>query len=407
MRFYLRSIQTACGVFTVLAVSAGLLAQGPQIYLEQPLPVEVLPAVEPQRAALPLINEPALATPPAATANADGEVVRERFPNGRLHVERQVVQDAEQNYINHGPWRMWDEQGRALAEGIYRYNEREGVWTRIYRARDVKMLTLPPFQQSQPPFISQATFHNGQLDGVWVIFDAGKHKLCEWEFRAGRRHGKSVWWYPDGRKMREINYADGTIDGQLLEWDATGKQVTSDYFKEGRRLAKKTEYYRNRQKRAEGSIIYPQLVLELADDWWSGTLATYRREGQAEKHGTWVTWHANGQKSLQGQFTNGLPDGDFVWWHENGQRSLQASYSQGKKDGVWTWWHPNGQKSIQGEYANSAPASSWTWWQEDGRVAKRSNFTGTEEGEMIAMPDVSEGELNAPSAFKPLDRNYQ
>jgi hypothetical protein len=30
------------------------------------------------------------------------EVIRERFPNGSIRIEREVTQDADGNYINHG-----------------------------------------------------------------------------------------------------------------------------------------------------------------------------------------------------------------------------------------------------------------------------------------------------------------
>src|SRR4029079_13842394 len=38
------------------------------------------------------------------------EVIQERYPNRSVKVERQVTQDTDGNYINHGAWTMWDEK---------------------------------------------------------------------------------------------------------------------------------------------------------------------------------------------------------------------------------------------------------------------------------------------------------
>ncbi|MGI9429654.1 MAG: hypothetical protein ACR2NM_13415, partial [Bythopirellula sp.] len=45
------------------------------------------------------------------------EVFVERFPEGSIKVEREVTLDPEGNYVNHGPWRMWSQAGKLIAEG--------------------------------------------------------------------------------------------------------------------------------------------------------------------------------------------------------------------------------------------------------------------------------------------------
>jgi antitoxin component YwqK of YwqJK toxin-antitoxin module len=338
--------------------------------------------------------------------NVDSEVVRERYANRRVKVERQVVQDTDQNYINHGSWKMWDEQGHPVASGQYRYSQRHGHWTRFYRTREVKVLTLPPFDQGRPPFVSQAEFKDGQLDGVWVVFDADQRKLCEWHFAEGRRHGQSSWWYASGRKMRQINYENGSVHGELLEWNPQGQLVTKDRYEDGRRLATKTEHYADQHKRSEGTVLYPRLILEKPDQWWTFELATYRQDGEPEKHGQWISWYQNGQRKLQGQYEHDVPVGQFTWWHVNGQKSLQAHYRDGEQHGTWTWWHANGLKSIQGEYVAGNPVQQWLWWEEDGKVARRADFT-ERGGDVMTTPLVAEEADNSPRAAKHVERHIQ
>lgn len=347
--------------------------------------------------------------PPSAQAVVDGltdaiedtsvpssEVVTERYENRKVKTEREVVQDQDQNYINHGKWKTYDRKGNVIIEGRYKYAEMDGVWTRLYYTRETELLNKAPFNQGQLPLVSQANFKDGKVHGKWVIFDSMKRRLCEWEFTDGKRDGRSTWWYSSGLKMREITYKDGTIDGELNEWDRNGKQVTKDLYVNGSRLATKTENFANRTKRAEGTVLYPKLVLDAPDNWLDCTLATYTQEGEPVKHGVWTSWFQNGQKKLEGRYEQDVPTGQFTWWHENGQRSLVANYREGKKNGNWTWWHENGLKSIQGVYANDSPVSNWLWWQESGKVAQRADFNDPKQRHILAMP--SKDGQNVPSA---------
>lgn len=352
--------------------------------------------------------------PPAARAVVDGltsalesgpaepvaELVTERYENRKIRTEREVVQDAEQNYINHGKYKTYDVKGNVTVEGRYKYNEMHGVWTRLYYTRENDLLNKAPFNQGQLPLVSQANFKDGQLHGKWVIYDALKRRLCEWEFNNGKRDGQSTWWYANGMKMREISYRKGTIDGELNEWNRTAKQVTKDVYRDGSRLATKTEYYPNRTKKSEGPVLYPKLVLETPDNWIDCTLASYSQSGDPVKHGVWTAWYANGQKKQEGEYKEDTSTGQFVWWHENGQKSLLATYRNGKKHGKWTWWHDNGLKSISGEYAADTPAGKWLWWKDTGKVAQRADFDDPNQRQILAMPHTGNEAANIPSASR-------
>lgn len=350
--------------------------------------------------------------PPAAQAVVDGlssiidsdsviqpEKVTERYENRKIKTEREVVQDAEQNYINHGKYKTYDPRGNVIVEGRYKYNEMDGVWTRIYYTRENELLNKAPFNQGQLPLVSQANFEDGKLNGKWVIYDALKRRLCEWEFTDGKRNGQSTWWYTNGLKMREISYRNGTIDGELNEWNRNSKQVTRDVYKDGSHLNAKTEYYPNRTKKAEGTVLYPKLVLETPDNWLECTLAAYSQSGEPVKQGVWTTWYTNGQKEREGRYENDEPSGELIWWHDNGQKSLVANYRDGKRHGTWTWWHDNGLKSIQGEYAYDKPVSNWLWWKETGKVAQRADFDDPNQRNVLAMPGGGDAVIT-PSAAR-------
>ena len=317
----------------------------------------------------------------------DVEVVRERYPNRTIKIEREVTQDSQGNYINHGMWKMWDGKGTLISEGRFKQGEREGTWNRWYRGSEADLLSKAPYQQFAAPFVSQGSFKNGKLDGKWTIYDSKQRKISEFEFTDGNRNGKSTWWFANGRKMRDIDFDAGEINGEFNEWNAEGKQTIKDSYQHGRKLALKTEYHNGgaKQKKAEGMYLYAKEVVLTPDDWWTAKVAVYTKQGKDEKHGAWTSWYPSGQKQIEGAYQNDLQVGKFIWWYDNGQVALEGSYDTGKQIGPWIWWHQNGLKATQGEYADGGPTGRWRWWDTNGRVNETAELTHA-EGKVVETP---------------------
>ncbi|MCP4191663.1 MAG: hypothetical protein GY768_13645 [Planctomycetaceae bacterium] len=322
------------------------------------------------------------------------ETIQKRDADGNVLIERGVTQDGNQNYINHGPWKMWDTDGNLVAEGRFNMGQRVGEWSRWYQPNEAGIFSAPPFSMFAPPFQSRAAFRNGQLEGRWTISDQHDRIICDWRFTEGRRHGKSTWWYPNETRMRELTYDDGQIDGELIEWDNNGDIRTRVEYQNGRRWEKNAKLYKNGQKQLEGMVLQARLVLKDPDVWWDAKLAGYRREGKDQKHGRWIAWHPNGQLRFSGEYQFNRPSGEFTWWFTNGQKSLVGSYRDGEKTGKWVWWHESGAKSIEGHYEQGSPVDGWIWWNEQGRVAQRVDFS---KGQMmVPSPQLSRKSPSLP-----------
>lgn len=306
------------------------------------------------------------------------EVIHERYPNGSVKIERHVAQDADGNYFNHGPWTLWDQQGRLIAGGEFRHGKRHGKWVREFKANEGELFQLPLYKQFSAPFTSEASFVDGQLNGAWDIYDFNRRPVSSWELRNGQRHGKSVWFYPSGNPMRQAEFDhDGPV-GLLREWDASGKLVADQRYLDGRRLAIQTEWFAPKQRKTEGHYLFARDITRTTFDWWRGVarVETIGKDGQDERHGLWAAWDRNGQKVLEGNYQHDVPVGVFTWWHPNGQKSIQGEYRDGRQTAKWTWWHANGQKQIEGDYALGEQSGQWIWWNTEGQVAEAAVYSG-------------------------------
>ncbi len=315
-----------------------------------------------------------------ANASADeppsSEVIRERYPNGAVRVERHVIQIENGDYVNHGPYTYFGPDGRKLGGGEFVLGKRNGVWTRWFYRADGPLFQEPVYAPYDEPFLSEAHFVDGQIHGPWSIYDRHKQKISEWHFEAGKPHGVWTWYYPGGQKRRELIYVQGDPEGKVLQWSRTGVVDDTEQYAGGRLRRLESAYYGPRQKRWEGWYLYGKEITKTTYDWWKGQAST-------------IVLSVAGEK---------VRDGKWTWWYPNGQKESEGVYVAGAKNGVWTWWHPNGQKWIQGEYVLDSQSGRWTWWNPEGKVERTKEFptiTAPPSGD----PDATELPLvdaNAP-----------
>ncbi|MEX2176957.1 MAG: hypothetical protein WD872_21525 [Pirellulaceae bacterium] len=313
----------------------------------------------------------------AAPAEPNIEVVKERYLNGVVRVEREVTLDAGGNYIPHGLWRQFDPTGRLIAEGRFVESQQEGIWRRLYSGSDAPLFATAPYHSFTPPFVSQATFVRGNLHGKWLVTDAKQRKVHELEFEEDERHGPSTWYYPSGQVMLSAQYDRDRAHGEMVQYDSDSQVAAKEIYENGRKLAPKTEYHDARQltKRSESMYLFATLVAKTPDDWNTATLAEFESRGQDEKHGPFTAWHNNGQLARQGEFRYDLPVGQFTYWYPNGQKQMEGTYIDGRQQGQWTWWHENGLKSIGGEYHDGGPVGPWSWWLASGKLSQRADLS--------------------------------
>lgn len=357
-----------------------------------------------------LVREPkpltGAAVEPTLVPPGDHEVIRERYPNRNVKIERHVAQDAEGNFVNHGSWKMWDEQGRAMGGGEYVQGQRQGTWTRHFLAGEAELVSGPLAKQFSGPFVSTAVFDHGKLHGQWTVVDAKDRTVFDWSFKNDKRHGRCVWYYPNGEPWREVHYVDGEPNGEFSEWAPDGQIIAEEKFNQGARELVQLEWFAPGIKKTEARYLMAREITEVTADWWNGIyrIKVTGTDGKDYRHGSWSTWHRNGQLAGQGEYRFDRPEGKFTFWHENGQKSSEGNYSEGAQTGRWTWWHENGQKAIVGEFDDGEQIGSWSWWKPDGKLTESAVYSdpivsskekGTAERQ-LALPHLAKEPTPAP-----------
>lgn len=318
------------------------------------------------------------------------EVVKERYPNRAVKVERHIAQDENQNFVNHGPWTMWDPTGNVIAKGTYHSGQRAGEWKRWHFASEAKqgvaqastsdisdVLDTSDFEAFKRPFVSTATFSEDKISGLWSLVDSEGRSMFSVDLDKNVLNGKAVWWHSTGKKRREIDFHNGVAEGEWKEWDETGKTLRSDRYLDGSRLAEATVAYDGGAKAAAGVYLHPKETLKVDLDWWIGLigLSVTATDGKPMKQGRWQFWFEDGELKCEGEFLDDKPIGSHIWWFANGQKQCEGNYMDGQPEGLWVHWHENGIRSAQGEYKDGKRVGRWMQWDSDGKVAQSAQQT--------------------------------
>jgi antitoxin component YwqK of YwqJK toxin-antitoxin module len=348
--------------------------------------------------------------PAKATAAADGildmgkvEMVTERYPDGKVKIEREVGQDAAGNYFNQGTFKLYAPSGDVVKAGEFLNGKQQGKWTQQLATDEGHLFSASNDKQWSGPFASEATFQDGRLHGTWTIKDSHGQSIIQWSFDNGTRSGTWTWWHSNGQKRLEAAYVNGALNGEVLEWDRDGKIVNQNAFVDGKCVVKTVGWYTLGQKRYEGTYLRAPNMPQATYDWWNSKIATWASApaGPDQQHGNWTEWYASGNKKTEAQYDRGVPVGKFTWWYENGQEQAEGEYEAGQKSGTWITWHANGLKESLGEYKAGKLVSKWLHWTADGKLLE------SHEGQESDTPRVGQRASPTPSNRPQLTRPPQ
>ena len=295
------------------------------------------------------------AVPPVADGNA--EVVRDRFPDGNVRVERHVIRGPNNAYVSHGAWTAFYPDGRKIGGGEYVKGKRHGTWSRWFNPGEAPLLSGPPYAGFHWPYKSTASFVDGEIDGVWAIADSEGQKISEWNFVGGKPQGTWSWWHPNGQKRREMTYQAGVLTGNEFEWDPEGKVISKAEYIGRRKKVFVEAWYSPGVKHWEGWYLEPREITKTEYQWWEGrgSTAVVQVEGRRQRVGQWTWYFPNGQKQSAGPYVNGQMHGEWKWWHPGGETWISGSYAAGKQAGQWTWLHPDGSVEKEQTFPLAAP----------------------------------------------------
>jgi antitoxin component YwqK of YwqJK toxin-antitoxin module len=306
-----------------------------------------------------------------------GEKVQQRYPNGKLHIERSIVEDEQGNFVNHGNYVEYDAKGELIRSGTFAHGKLDGQWKQVLSVEAIRHLTDNVDSGFQAPFHSHTTFQEGKISDAWTIADDKGKLVFILQFENGKRENLSIWYNSRGDVVRELMYSANVPNGSAVVIDPKTKKATPITLHEGRIVQTKTEWHdpqTRKKKKSEGSVLVPYAFTIEDHDWWNSRIKTVpMKSPEPVRHGLVSNWYVNGQLAFHSNYTNGKLDGESTWYYENGQAMGRGMNKNDVKVGEWTWWHENGMKQASGMYADGVASGIWSTWSADGQLLQRGD----------------------------------
>ena len=93
-------------------------------------------------------------------------------------------------------------------------------------------------------------------------------------------------------------------------------------------------------------------------------------DDQVINHGKYTEFYANGQKFSEGNYVNGVHDGDWSFWHDNGQLAKKVTFKQGRAEGAWEAHRADGSLAAKKTYKDNLREGTWVMYYDDGKTPK-------------------------------------
>jgi antitoxin component YwqK of YwqJK toxin-antitoxin module len=102
--------------------------------------------------------------------------------------------------------------------------------------------------------------------------------------------------------------------------------------------------------------------------WWyfadDGKAEAFLTFHEGRLSGPAMSWYPDGNPAAHACY-DGVPHGETWSWHLDGTLVSRVEHRDGYLDGLWRTWHANGNPESRGEYLQGKQNGEWRWWRAD------------------------------------------
>ena len=96
-------------------------------------------------------------------------------------------------------------------------------------------------------------------------------------------------------------------------------------------------------------------------------------------NGTYLKFHQNGSKSIEGYYNQNLPDSLWTFYFESGVAKSSGHYKLGEAVGLWKYYYENGNLKSTGSFHDGLQDSSWIHFYENGKIKQEAQYQNGNE----------------------------
>lgn len=206
-------------------------------------------------------------------------------------------------------------------------------------------------------------------DSIYVVrrFLLGGQKYCDLHYKNNLVDGEAKFYYKNGRISHIFDYVNDTLIAQRECYDQKGNKREEKFAVNGNGKIK----------------IYHPTTFNLVTEY---TIA-----GKL-KHGKYQAWFENGNKQIEGFFSNDTVCDYYKTWYKSGEIESERKDNAVNKTNAYTSFYPNGKVKRIEQWRNGQP-NSIREYDSDGRIIEQQSLNQNREIAGIKYFYGSKGQL--------------
>jgi len=188
------------------------------------------------------------------------------------------------------------------------------------------------------------------------ICGVGRYFNEEKKISYGKRHGKQIFFYPDGQIEYTQNYHCGIEQGNFINYRINGTIEYSEFYHEGNLITDR-EYHEN------GNL---KLLIQY-------TYAYFEEEGRRIVSYVETTFRVDASLKSIKEVTDSdysTEKGIYKEYYPNGFLKLSEEFVKGFREGIYREFYDNGHKKYEGEYIDEERIKKHYYYDRTGKMTK-------------------------------------
>ena len=330
----------------------------------------------------------------------DGEWV---FYDGKGRVETTL------NYrdgMKSGEELRWDSLGTRIRSLPWRLDSLDG-WELGYDPQGKVVLRIP-WKQGEKEGVALEYSFEGAEEGRIIRRMGYREDLLRWvedvnRFDAeGRKVGKWMTFWPNGRVRMEGPYERGKREGVFKYFSRNGDLERTETFKRGEQVVDAPSAVALDLRKS----FHPNGEVERSGPWREevpmGTHRFFDEEGHlvevrvfrngtleavgmldslGRRTGLWELFWSDGSIRATGDYLEGMRHGDWKFLDRDGKLEQEGSYRMGDWHGRWKWYHGSGSLHRDEQYRKGREDGEFVELSEKGDTLARGTYeAGSRQG---------------------------
>jgi uncharacterized protein len=241
---------------------------------------------------------------------------------------------------------------------------------------------------------------SGGKEGLYITWFQPGIKWMEETFKNDKHDGTFRVFYPNGKRMFEMELKNSIANGKLTVWDSAGNVNIEENYVNSKKDGVFTEYYSSGKKMSEKHYKVGA-KRQLHEKKWreNGNLEYETNNNEAgQHHGESLNYHENGKLHYQTFYDNGKQNGKNTYYYSSGQIQMSNNYKNDLLEGEYISWYENGKISAKGNYKNNRREGYWEELSYDS-IFSKGNYKLDEKDSIWTYYD-SNGQLVSTETYK-------